>query len=61
MSALWTGAALFVVSASLCFRVLIITRLRERVHAPEWLTPALLGVMVAAGGFTLVAAIQMGK
>ncbi len=61
MSALWTGAALFVVSASLCFRVLVITRLRERVYAPEWLTPALLGVMVASGGFTLVAAIQMGK
>lgn len=60
MSALWTAAVVFVLSASLCFRVLIITRYRERVSAPEWLGPALLGLMLAVGGFILITALQVG-
>jgi hypothetical protein len=54
MSALWTAAVVFVLSASLCFRVLIITRYPERVYAPEWLGPALFGLMLAVAGFILL-------
>lgn len=60
MSALWTAAVVFVLSASLCFRVLVITRYGERVYAPEWLGLALLGLMLAAAGFILITAIQVG-
>jgi hypothetical protein len=59
MSAIWTAAVVFVLSASLCFRVLIITRYRERVYAPEWLGPALLGLMLAVAGFILITALLL--
>ena len=60
MSALWTAAVIFVLSASLCFRVLIISRYRNRVYTPEWLKPALFGLMFAVAGFIVVAALRMG-
>jgi hypothetical protein len=60
MSALWTAAVVFVFSASLCFRVLVITRYRERAYAPEWLAPALLGLMLALAGFILITALPAG-
>ena len=60
MSALWTAAVVFVFSASLCFRVLVITRYRERIYAPEWLGPALLGLMLAVTGFILIIALNVG-
>ena len=59
MSALWTGAVILVLSASLCFRVLIITRYRERVYTPEWLAPALLGLMAGVAGFVLITALRL--
>ena len=59
MSVLWTAAVVFVLSASLCFRVLIITRYRERVYAPAWLGPALLGLMLAVAGFILITTLQV--
>jgi hypothetical protein len=57
MSALWTAAVVFVLSASICCRVLIITRYKERVRTPEWIGPALLGLMLAVAGFVLITAI----
>jgi hypothetical protein len=60
MSALWTAAVVFVLSASLGFRVLVITRYRERVYSPEWLAPALLGLIVALAGFILITALHVG-
>ena len=60
MSALWAAAVVFVLSAALCFRVIIITRYRERVYAPEWLGPALLGLMLAVTGFILITALNVG-
>jgi len=60
MPVLWTGAVILVLSASLCFRVLIITRYRERAYAPEWLAPALLGLMLGVAGFVVITAIRLG-
>ena len=60
MSALWTAAVVFVLSASLCFRVLVITRYRQRVYAPEWLGAALLGLMLTVAGFLLIIALHVG-
>jgi hypothetical protein len=59
MSAVWTAAVVFVLTASLCFRVLIITRYRERVYTPEWLGPALFGLMLVAAGFILITALLL--
>ena len=60
MSAMWIPAVVFVLSASLGFRVLVITRYQERAYVPEWLGPALLGVMLGAAGVTLITALHMG-
>jgi hypothetical protein len=59
--ALWTAAVVLVFSASLYFRVLVISRYRERVYAPEWLAPALLGLMLAVAGFILITALRLGS
>jgi hypothetical protein len=59
MSALWTAAVVFVLTASFCFRVLIIIRYRERAYAPEWLGPALFGLMLAVAGFILITALLL--
>jgi hypothetical protein len=60
MSFLWAATAAFVLIASLCCRVLIVTRYRKSVYAPEWLAPALLALMFIAGGLVLVATQDAG-
>jgi hypothetical protein len=60
MSLLWAAATVFVLSASICCRVLIITRFRRAIYTPEWIGPALLAMMLLVAGFVVVAVMEGG-
>jgi hypothetical protein len=55
MSLVWTATAALVFIAALCLRVLIATRDPRRFHAPGWLAPALLALLLLAMASVLAA------
>ena len=59
MPALWAASAIFVLVASLCVRVLVITRC-PKTYTPAWLLPILFGLMLLVAGVVLLAAHDAG-